>query len=131
MPMRSSPPWDWSPTPKAVSTARHGRTRPAHPSTSSCATERSRLGIACTGGAEIWHFHAGSPVELTISERSPGGAEARTATLGVDLDSAQRPQAVVPAGWWQHARTLGEWSLVGCTVAPPFTFDAFELAPGP
>ena len=83
------------------------------------------------GRAEIWHFYAGSSVELTISERSPDGAAARTTTLGVDLDAAQRPQAVVPAGWWQRARTLGEWSLVGCTVAPPFTFDAFELAPGP
>ncbi len=83
------------------------------------------------GRAEVWHFYAGSPVELTISERSPDGAAARTATLGVDLDAAQRPQAVVPAGWWQRARTLGEWSLIGCTVAPPFTFDAFELAPGP
>ena len=83
------------------------------------------------GRAEIWHFYAGSPVELTMSERSPDDAAARTATLGVDLDAMQRPQSVVPAGWWQRARTLGEWSLVGCTVAPPFTFDAFELAPGP
>ena len=66
-----------------------------------------------------------------MSEQSPDDAAAPTATLGVDLDAAQRPQSVVPAGWWQRARTLGEWSLVGCTVAPPFTFDVFELAPGP
>jgi hypothetical protein len=79
--------------------------------------------------AEIWHFYAGAPVELTISERSPGDPAARTTTLGIDLDAAERPQAIVPAGWWQRARTLGEWSLVGCTVAPPFSFDAFELAP--
>jgi uncharacterized protein len=83
------------------------------------------------GSAEVWHFYAGSPVELTVSERSPDDTLATTATLGVDLDAAQRPQAVVPAGWWQRARTLGAWSLVGCTVAPPFTFDAFELAPVP
>jgi uncharacterized protein len=82
------------------------------------------------GRAEIWHFYAGAPVELTICERAPGDDTARTALLGIELDAAERPQAVVPAGAWQCARTLGEWSLVGCTVAPPFTFDAFELAPG-
>jgi predicted cupin superfamily sugar epimerase len=81
------------------------------------------------GRAEIWHFYAGASVELTISEWSPGDPAARTTTLGIDLDAAERPQAIVPAGWWQRARTLGEWSLVGCTVAPPFSFDAFELAP--
>ena len=58
---------------------------------------------------------------------APGDGTARTALLGIDLDAAERPQAVVPAGAWQCARTLGEWSLVGCTVAPPFSFDAFEL----
>jgi len=79
--------------------------------------------------AEIWHFYAGAPVELRISAQGPGDATARMALLGVDLDAAQRPQVVVPASAWQRARTLGEWSLVGCTVAPPFTFDAFELAP--
>ena len=83
------------------------------------------------GRAEIWHFYAGAPVELAISEQGPGERTARTVVLGIDLDATQRPQAVVPAGWWQTARTLGEWSLVGCTVAPPFSFDAFELAPGP
>ena len=82
------------------------------------------------GRAEIWHFYTGAPVELTISDESPGDATTRTAVLGVDLDDAQRPQAIVPAGTWQCARTVGEWSLVGCTVAPPFSFDAFELAPG-
>jgi predicted cupin superfamily sugar epimerase len=81
------------------------------------------------GRAEIWHFYAGASVELTISERSPGDPAARAMTLGIDLDAAERPQAIVPAGWWQRARTLGEWSLVGCTVAPPFSFDAFEMAP--
>jgi predicted cupin superfamily sugar epimerase len=81
--------------------------------------------------AEIWHFYAGAPVELTISERSPDSEAARATLLGADLEAAERPQAVVPAGFWQCARTLGAWSLVGCTVAPPFSFDAFELAPSP
>jgi hypothetical protein len=38
-------------------------------------------------------------------------------------------QAVVPAGWWQAARTTGEWTLVSCTVSPGFRFEGFELAP--
>ena len=48
--------------------------------------------------------------------------------LGIELAAGERPQIVVPAGWWQSARSLGEWTLVGCTVAPGFDFAAFELA---
>jgi uncharacterized protein len=33
---------------------------------------------------------------------------------------------VVPADAWQRARSTGRWSLVGCTVAPPFRFEAFQ-----
>ena len=79
--------------------------------------------------AEIWHFYAGAPLALSINDRGPDVAAAHRTVLGPDLEAAERPQAVVPAGVWQHARTLGPWSLVGCTVAPPFSFDAFELAP--
>ncbi len=81
--------------------------------------------------AEIWHFYAGAPIELSLNEQGPDATSARTVTLGTDLAAAQRPQAVVPAGCWQCARTMGAWTLVGCTVAPPFSFDAFELAPEP
>jgi predicted cupin superfamily sugar epimerase len=82
------------------------------------------------GRAEIWHFYAGATVALTLSEGSPGDPASPTTVLGIDLEAGERPQAIVPAGWWQCARTLGEWSLVGCTVAPPFSFDVFEMAPG-
>ena len=50
-------------------------------------------------------------------------------TLGDDLTAGAEPQAVVPARAWQAARTLGAWTLVGCTVAPAFDFSGFELAP--
>ena len=50
-------------------------------------------------------------------------------TLGPDLAVGERPQAIVPAGAWQAAESLGAWTLAGCTVAPGFTFDRFELAP--
>ena len=75
---------------------------------------------------EIWHWYKGAPLELTIAE--PGKARA-THRLGSLLDLGERPQAVVPASAWQSARSLGDWTLVGCTVAPAFEFAGFELAP--
>ena len=75
---------------------------------------------------EIWHFHAGAPLELTLSN---DGVTATRLCLGVDLSGGERPQLVVPAHCWQMARSLGAWTLVGCTVAPGFQFSAFELAP--
>ena len=76
--------------------------------------------------AEVWHHYAGAPLELRIS---PDGRSVQTHRLGPDLAAGERPQAVVPPHAWQAARPLGEWALMGCTVAPAFTFDAFELAP--
>jgi predicted cupin superfamily sugar epimerase len=49
--------------------------------------------------------------------------------LGSDVAAGDRPQAIVPAGAWQAAESLGAWTLVGCTVAPGFEFMGFELAP--
>ncbi|MCM0021786.1 MAG: cupin domain-containing protein [Tagaea sp.] len=77
--------------------------------------------------AEIWHWYAGAPLTLEMA-RAPGSA-IQTVTLGTDLAAGQRPQAVVPEGWWQAARSLGDWTLVGCTVGPAFEFAGFELAP--
>jgi len=74
--------------------------------------------------AEVWHWYGGSPLELKLSD---GGAS-RTIRLGLDLENGERPQGVVPAGWWQTARSLGAWTLVGCTVAPGFDFAEFEMA---
>jgi predicted cupin superfamily sugar epimerase len=76
---------------------------------------------------EIWHFYAGAPLilETAASERA---AIARV-TLGPDLSAGERPQAMVAAGTWQAAASLGAWTLVGCTVAPGFEFERFELAP--
>ncbi|WP_036258931.1 cupin domain-containing protein [Methylocapsa aurea] len=76
--------------------------------------------------AEVWHFYAGAPLEIMASR---DGAEASAHRLGADLFAGERPQFVVPAHWWQNARSLGDWTLVGCTVAPGFAFSGFELAP--
>jgi predicted cupin superfamily sugar epimerase len=75
--------------------------------------------------AEVWHFHAGAPLELRIWTE---GRAVASLTLGTDLAAGERPQHVVPAGCWQMARSLGRWTLVGCTVAPGFDFKSFELA---
>jgi uncharacterized protein len=75
--------------------------------------------------AEIWHWHAGAPLELRIAD----AAGRRADILGADLRAGQRPQGIVPPHAWQQARSLGAWTLVGCTVAPAFEFAHFVLAP--
>lgn len=65
--------------------------------------------------AELWHFYAGGPVELRVSE---DGRSVEEHDLGPDLEARQRPQRVVPAGAWQSALAPGGWALVGCTVSP-------------
>jgi len=74
--------------------------------------------------AEAWHWHAGAPLALAISD----AAGRTTVRLGADLSTGERPQAIVAAGAWQQATSLGAWTLVGCTVAPGFVFSGFELA---
>jgi len=63
---------------------------------------------------------------LTVS---PNGHDAACSHLGPDFAAGQEPQRVVPKGWWQTAVSLGAWTLVGCTVAPGFEFEGFEMAP--
>lgn len=76
--------------------------------------------------AEQWHWYGGAALELRIADEN-GKAEIRH--LGGDLAAGERPQAVVPAGAWQSAKSLGAFTLAGCAVAPGFEFAAFELAP--
>ena len=75
--------------------------------------------------AEIWHFYTGSPLKLYLAD----GGDCRTIALGTDLAAGENPQAVAPANSWQSAESTGDWTLVGCTVAPGFDFATFELAP--
>ncbi|MEO5805123.1 cupin domain-containing protein [Devosia sp.] len=74
---------------------------------------------------EVWHYYAGAPLQLTLSD----GTSLDPHVLGPLLDEGQRPQLVVPRSAWQSARSTGEWTLVGCTVAPGFQFSGFEMAP--
>lgn len=75
--------------------------------------------------AEVWHWHAGAPLALSIA---PPQGNTRELRLGINLAAGERPQGAVPAGFWQSAVSLGDWTLVGCTVAPGFLFEKFELA---
>jgi hypothetical protein len=75
---------------------------------------------------EIWHWYAGSPLALSVCPAQD--KIAATEILGNSLQLGHRPQIVVPANYWQSARSLGPWSLAGCTVSPGFEFDSFELA---
>jgi uncharacterized protein len=75
---------------------------------------------------EIWHWHAGAPLRLSIASADAGPVTAHV--LGAELAVGQRPQGVVPPHHWQAAETLGDWTLVGCTVAPGFDFAGFTLA---
>ena len=75
---------------------------------------------------EIWHWYAGAPLELSQSEEGGG---VTTIQLGPDIAAGARPQGIVPRHAWQSARSLGSWTLVGCTVAPGFEFSGFEMAP--
>lgn len=76
---------------------------------------------------EIWLFHAGAPLTLSISATDAGPAIPHT--LGPDLGAGHAPQIVVPVDHWQAAQTTGDWTLVSCTVSPGFQFDGFTLAP--
>jgi predicted cupin superfamily sugar epimerase len=74
---------------------------------------------------EIWHYHAGAPLRLDIAD----GEKRESIVVGPDLDAGERPQGIVPTQAWQAAESLGDWTLVGCTVAPGFDFAGFVLAP--
>lgn len=73
---------------------------------------------------EVWLWHAGAPLILSMGETL-----ARDITLGPDVLGGQVPQAIVPAHHWQAARTTGDYTLVSCTVSPGFDFAGFTLAP--
>jgi len=76
---------------------------------------------------EVWHLYEGGPLELLLV------APDMTAAESCVLQAASAhggPVRTVPAGWWQAARPLSDYSLVGCTVAPGFEFDDFGFMRG-
>jgi predicted cupin superfamily sugar epimerase len=73
---------------------------------------------------EIWHYYAGAALKLSLVD----GVAEEIIRLGADIAAGEFPQVTVPARVWQAAESLGDWTLVGCTVAPGFSFEGFELA---
>ncbi len=77
---------------------------------------------------EIWHFHSGVPLEMLLLH--PDG-KAETRILGPDIFHGQQPQVIVPRGTWQGARPLSKsrnaHTLFGCTLAPGFEYEDFEI----
>ena len=75
---------------------------------------------------EIWHWYAGDTLLLKIAATDESAPINHI--LGPELFQGQSPQIRVPSHQWQSAETLGNWTLVGCTVSPGFRFDGFEMA---
>jgi uncharacterized protein len=90
-------------------------------------TEDERSHWHRVDASEIWLWHAGSPLVLSMSETDAGPAQ--DLVLGPDVLGGQSPQIIVPQDHWQAARSLGPYTLVSCTVSPGFSFDGFTLAP--
>lgn len=77
---------------------------------------------------EVWHFHAGDPVEHV--QIHPGGGLKRS-VLGPDILTSHAPQTIAAAGSWQGARLAAPergWALVGCTMAPGWSEHGTRLA---
>jgi predicted cupin superfamily sugar epimerase len=75
---------------------------------------------------EVWHFYAGEPLELLTYD--PGRRAFSRKTLAPPSSSlSHEPVGIVAAGVWQAARSLGAFSLVGCTVGPGFDFVDFKF----
>lgn len=80
-------------------------------------------------GPEVFHHYAGAAARMLLLHPDGGVDEP---VLGDDLVAGQRPQVVVPGETWQGCETLGEWSLLGATMAPGFREEDFEIgAAGP
>ena len=75
---------------------------------------------------EIWLYHAGAPLTLSLAETDAGPAIDHI--LGPDVFAGEHPQIIVPTDHWQSARSTGDYTLVSCTVSPGFDFAGFHLA---
>ncbi|GHV56067.1 hypothetical protein FACS1894216_19590 [Synergistales bacterium] len=87
--------------------------------------EKSHFHRLCSD--EVWHFYKGGPLKLVMIDASGAASEV---VLGCDIESGQRPQFAVRAGTWFGAAPMAGsgCSLVGCTAAPGFEYEDFELA---
>ena len=75
---------------------------------------------------ELLHFYDGDPMSVLLS---PDGVSIQRKTLGRDAVDNEAYHLIIPKGTWFSMQSTGDWSLIGCTVSPAFSFDDFELAP--
>lgn len=73
---------------------------------------------------EVWHFYDGDPVSIYVIDNEGKLIEYK---LGINPDDGFAPQVIIPANTWFASETTGSYSLVGCTVAPGFDFNDFEM----
>ncbi|MDO3648300.1 cupin domain-containing protein [Nocardia mangyaensis] len=77
--------------------------------------------------AELWLWHRGGPLELTLGGDSDTPGSPESVILGPDIEGGQHVQYLVPAGAWQAARPTGDTEvLVSCVVSPGFDFADFR-----
>ena len=74
---------------------------------------------------EIYHYYAGAPAQMLLLSFA---GKIEEPVLGSNLDSGHRPQVIVEPGVWQGSKTTGEWTLLGTTMAPPYSQEKFQLA---
>jgi predicted cupin superfamily sugar epimerase len=74
---------------------------------------------------EVWHFYEGGPLEL--HELDAACQTLSNQRLAPFAANSQAPVHSIAAGQWQAARPLGDYALVGCTVAPGFDFADFTM----
>ncbi len=75
-------------------------------------------------GPEILTFAAGSPARTLLLFSDGSSSVSR---LGSDLAAGDTPQIVVEPGVWQGTETLGSWTLISATMAPPYEQEMFHL----
>ena len=75
---------------------------------------------------EMLHFYDGDPMRVLLS---PDGVSIQEKTLGRDAINNEPYHLIIPKDTWFSMQSTGDWSLIGCTVSPAFSFDDFELAP--
>ncbi len=74
---------------------------------------------------ELWYFHEGACCSIHVLHQQGGYSKIN---LGNDIENGQTFQCMIKAGDWFASESTGEYTLVGCAVAPGFDFRDFELA---
>lgn len=73
---------------------------------------------------EIWHFYDGGMTKIySISQKG----ELTIHKLGLNIENGELPQIIIPGGEYFAAEPSTDFTLVGCTVAPGFDFEDFEM----